>query len=68
MSIRILRLPEVKSKTGLSKSTIYARISANEFPKPISLGGRAVGWTDQSILNWIESMERESGKRESRRG
>jgi prophage regulatory protein len=59
MSIRILRLPEVKAQTSLSKSTIYARISANEFPKPISLGGRAVGWTDQSILNWIESRERE---------
>lgn len=59
MSIRILRLPEVKAQTSLSKSTIYARISANEFPKPISLGGRAVGWTDQSILNWIESRERD---------
>lgn len=62
MSVRILRLPDVKAQTGLSKSTIYARISSNEFPKPISLGGRTVGWTDQSIINWIESMERESEK------
>ena len=40
----ILRLPEVKKSTGLSRSTIYLRISQGTFPKPVCLGRRAVGW------------------------
>jgi len=40
---RILRLPAVKAATGLSRSTIYARISEGTFPAPVALGGRAVG-------------------------
>ena len=39
----ILRLPDVKRSTGLSRSTIYQRITRGTFPKPVSLGGRAVG-------------------------
>jgi len=38
---RIMRLPEVKTITGLSRSTIYFRIAAGTFPKQVSLGGRA---------------------------
>jgi len=49
----ILRLPTVKSRTGLSRSTIYLRISEGRFPRPISLGDRAVGWTASSIDEWI---------------
>jgi len=53
MSYKILRLPTVKDLTGLSRSTIYLRISKNEFPSPISLGGRAVGWVEADINNWL---------------
>ena len=53
MSHKILRLPTVKDLTGLSRSTIYLRISKNEFPSPISLGGRAVGWVESDINNWL---------------
>lgn len=52
-SERLLRLPEVAERTGLSRSTIYARISANEFPAPVSLGARAVGWPSSLIDAWI---------------
>jgi len=41
---QILRLPNVISDTGLSRSTIYLRISQGLWPKPVSLGARAVGW------------------------
>jgi len=55
---RILRLPDVKAATGLSRSTIYLRVSQGSFPRPISLGGgsqaRAVGWLDSDIEQWIE--------------
>jgi prophage regulatory protein len=44
MMHNILRLPAVKMSTGLSRSTIYLRIAQGVFPRPVSLGGRAVGW------------------------
>lgn len=40
----ILRLPAVKAQSGLSRSTIYLRISQGLWPRPVSLGARAVGW------------------------
>ncbi len=53
MSHKILRLPTVKELTGLSRSTIYLRVSKNEFPAPISLGGRAVGWLEYEVNTWL---------------
>jgi prophage regulatory protein len=62
MSNRINRLPEVKNKTGLSRSSIYLRMSKREFPQSISLGGRAVGWLDEDINQWLERCIAESKK------
>jgi prophage regulatory protein len=53
MSDRFLRLPEVKASVGLSRSTIYLRIEDGSFPKPVSLGARAVGWLESEIENWV---------------
>lgn len=50
----ILRLPEVKRSTGLSRSTIYLRIAEGRFPKPVSLGGRAVGWLEAEVQDWLQ--------------
>jgi len=50
----ILRLPAVKTRTGLSRSTIYLRVSQNTFPKPVSLGGRAVGWLEAEVQEWLQ--------------
>ena len=60
MVTKILRLPEVKQSTGLSRSTIYLRMANNEFPKSISLGGRAIGWFELDIQNWLEEKRKES--------
>jgi prophage regulatory protein len=49
----ILRLPAVKDRTGLSRSSIYAFISRGTFPAPVSLGARAVGWNSESVDAWI---------------
>ena len=49
MSQAILRLPSVKAESGLSRSTIYQRIADGLFPKPVSLGARAVGWPSYEI-------------------
>ena len=56
MATTILRLPEVKARTGLSRSTIYLRITEDNFPTPIPLGGRAVGWIEEEIQSWIEQQ------------
>lgn len=53
MTHTILRLPAVKASTGLSRSTIYLRVSQGTFPRPVSLGGRAVGWVESEIDGWI---------------
>lgn len=45
----IFRLPSVSAETGYSRSTIYLRISQGLWPKPISLGPRAVGWTSYEV-------------------
>jgi prophage regulatory protein len=49
MTHNILRLPAVKASTGLSRSTIYMRIAQGVFPRPVSLGSRAVGWPSGEI-------------------
>lgn len=58
----ILRLPAVKERTALSRGTIYLRIANNEFPAPISLGGRAVGWLEEDINIWLEQKIEASRK------
>lgn len=54
MSHRVLRLPAVKASTGLSRSTIYLRLAEGTFPKPVSLGGRAVGWLESEVQEWLQ--------------
>ncbi|MET0006131.1 MAG: AlpA family transcriptional regulator [Candidatus Thiodiazotropha sp.] len=56
MTHSILRLPAVKARTGLSRSTIYKRISEGSFPKPISLGGHAVGWIAAEVNDWLNQQ------------
>jgi len=53
MAPAILRLPAVQVRTGLSRSTIYLRISEGRFPKPVSRGNRAVGWIEAEINDWL---------------
>ena len=50
---KILRLPAVKERTGLSRTTIYLRIAQGDFPQSISLGPRTVGWLEEDINNWL---------------
>lgn len=49
MTHTILRLPAVKSESGYSRSTIYLRITQGLWPKPVSLGARAVGWPAEEV-------------------
>lgn len=49
MKRTILRIPAVKSESGLSRSTIYLRIAQGLWTKPVSLGARAVGWPSDEV-------------------
>jgi prophage regulatory protein len=49
---RFLRLHEVKLATGLGHATIYEWMARGDFPKPVQLGGRRVGWIEAEIADW----------------
>lgn len=49
-----LRLPKVIERTGLSRSSIYAMISAGRFPSPVRIGLRAVAWREADLDTWSD--------------
>jgi prophage regulatory protein len=49
---RLLRRSEVQDRVGLGKSTLYSRISAGSFPKPVTLGS-SVRWVESEVEAWI---------------
>ncbi|KAB2879759.1 AlpA family transcriptional regulator [bacterium] len=50
----ILRLPTVMKRTGLPKSTLYKMVRAKQFPQPIRLSTRSVGWVEGDVDCWIQ--------------
>jgi len=64
ITMKLMRLPEVTATAGLGRSAIYERIAEGTFPKPVSLGGRAVAWVSDEIENWIMARieERDAAK------
>lgn len=63
---RFLRRPEVLARTGLSRSTIYGRLEQGRF-RPVSLGGRAVGWIEAEVDEWMRERIAAS-RRDAERG
>jgi prophage regulatory protein len=55
-----LRMPMVKRRTGLGRSTIYRLIARSEFPSQVRLSGRAVGWREIDIDQWAASRAQAS--------
>ena len=56
MALRIMRLSEVKAVTGLSKTTIYRFEKEGRFPSRVSLGARSVGWFEDDIQSFLQSL------------
>jgi prophage regulatory protein len=54
-SRKFLRIHGVISKTGLPKPTLYKAIAQGRFPRPYSIGPRAVAWLEDEIDVWIQS-------------
>ncbi|WHZ27563.1 MAG: hypothetical protein OJF51_002360 [Nitrospira sp.] len=55
----ILRLKDVQRQLALSRSAIYSRLADNDFPEPLQLGPRAIGWLQADIDVWIEGRRRQ---------
>ena len=53
---RFIRLAQVIYSTGLSRSNIYRKVAAAEFPKPVRLGPKAVAWIESEVQNWMEQL------------
>ena len=68
MAHTVLRLPAVKARTGLSRSSIYKLAATGTFPNPIRLGARSVGWLEAEIDEWLDRRLTESrdGRRAAR--
>jgi prophage regulatory protein len=58
---RILRRKDVESRVGLARSSLYSLIQKNEFPRPVQLSERAVGWREADVNEWLESRVTKGG-------
>lgn len=52
-SDRLVRLPEVIQRTGVSRATIYRKVDQGTFPRPVRLGPNTVAWYESQLDQWI---------------
>lgn len=53
--MKVIRLPELTSRIGLSKSQVYKMCRRGSFPKPMKLGPRASAWVEEEVNQWMLS-------------
>ena len=56
--MKLLRLPQVMERVGYRRSKIYALVNSGDFPKPVSIGPRAVGFVESEVDSWISERIR----------
>lgn len=54
-SRRIVRIPEVLSRCGLSRSSVWRLERAGRFPFHVRIGIRAIGWYEHEIDQWLDN-------------
>ena len=54
-SLKILKRKEVEAVTGFSRSSIYAHMDKDSFPKAIKLSERSVGWLEHEVQEWLKN-------------
>jgi prophage regulatory protein len=57
---RFIKRQEVESITGFSRTEIYRRIAAGNFPKQVTLGPKSVVWIESEIYSWVNDRIAES--------
>jgi prophage regulatory protein len=58
----ILRLPELRRRVGLGRSSIYQLVRQGRFPPPVRLSSRTVGWIDSEVEQWLAERAAERSK------
>lgn len=53
---RLLRMPEVLEYCAISKSTLFRYVRKGFFPRPYSLGGRRIAWSEKEVKEWRNSL------------
>lgn len=61
--LALLRRPEVTRRTGLSRSTLYARMKLGTFPKPVYLTPTTPAWIEAEVEEWIVTLVKERDTR-----
>lgn len=51
--LEILRRQQVQERTGLARATLYQLIQQGQFPRPVSLSARTVGWLSHEVEAWL---------------
>jgi len=55
MASKILRLPDVLQRCGLSRSSLYALMTEGQFPKSVKISMRSVGWVESDLDDWVQN-------------
>lgn len=58
---RLLRIREVLRLCGLSRTTLYREIKLHNFPAPIKLSARSVGWSQEDVAQWLDARIAQRG-------
>ncbi|MEO1018218.1 MAG: AlpA family phage regulatory protein [Pseudomonadota bacterium] len=55
----LLTAAEVLKITGYkSRSTIWRKVKAGDFPSPVSLSNQATRWSSSDVSEWLKSLPR----------
>jgi len=57
MQETLLRKPQVLAAIGMKSTWLHEAVRRGDFPKPVRLGARAVGWRKSEIESWLNSLE-----------
>ncbi len=57
MPDKIHRLPSALDITGLCRTSLYNNLKEGNFPEPVRLGARAVGWRESDLMAWVQSRK-----------
>ena len=54
---RLIRMPELSARTGLSRTTIYRRVKDGTLPRPLLIGSASIAWRESQIDDWIANLQ-----------
>lgn len=55
---RVLRLPEVASRLGVSHDTVRRMVRDGRFPAPLEIARRSIGWLEADLDAWLAERRR----------